>query len=764
MKPNPTFLYLFKSKYKFIQVLFFILSLSHTNISKADDNFDLPLGIHGIYGSPAPVEYQGELYLFNQDRDKTGYIEYRKKEGHSWSIPKRIPNIRTSKSPYAIVYNDLLYVFHEGKNNNGDIWYSTYDGTEWHPEVKMNKVGLSSSPALTVYHDTLYLFFKGRNRSNKIWYTYFDGEHWSKQKKLEHTNLRSSPSAVSFNDNIYLFHNGSINKGKLYYSVFDGTSWSNDSIIPQVSLSESPNAVVYDSLIYIFHQAENESGELMFSTYNGKEFSEDTYIDNVFISESPGAIVYNDELLIFHQYKDYKGYLWGLKKTPTSWTTDKPIVNFSFEDNNLLDKPLSSITIIGTHHSYISAPEFKENNQDESVLYQLNQGVRFIELNMEYGNPSYERGIAININFFPQMGSKDPLQALFEINKWLVENPNEILIIHLNTKVRYDDIKHLFTASGLYQRLYSYIEIDSTDITPRDILNTGKQVLLYGGELREMNSDIDSYFAKSATWEFRDIYSPGNNPVSYFNNPLYLIGMNYIKNIETGVGDKNKAKVVNEYYYLKSYFLDGWRGTLQRPFSFIIDFHNYGDLWEFLNEINTKYNSLKGTAVNNEGNTLEGITYTASYSSDLKEISSKAVSSFDFPVKQNETITITPHLKGYSFKPSSYTYINEDYKDDQFVFKAIEEQKKSTTNYYIEEGINPNPVDNYTIISFNNISTERATLEVFTIKGILIDVQSYNIDIGPQQIKYNTSNLNKGLYLFKFKFGNKYIYEKIVKS
>ena len=736
-----------------ITCIFFFLGILHCK----SDEFDVPLGKQGIFGSPSSVVFKGHLYIFYQDINEKGYIEYRFQDSDgTWFLPKRIPDTRTSTSPNAIVFNDTLYVFHQGMRKSGDIWYNTFDGENWSKDTKMNKVKLSESPGLVVFQKKLWLFFQGKGNQGIVWHTTYDGKKWSKQEKMKEVGITGSPSPVVFQNKLYLFNQSKDkdNSKKLKVSsTYDGKTWNYNAITPEIYLSESPKAVVYNEDLYIFYQDKDHSNKLKYFTINSSNrISKEKSINDVFMSAFPNAIVHNNQLKVFYQFGENKGYLWQVKKDLNGWNMAKPLINFSFNDRDYLDRKFGDLTLLGTHSSFIGPPVYKEdNNQEVSVLYQLNQGVRYIEMDL------YRYGLFLGIT---KPGGDIigliPNNRLNQISSWLRKNPNELLLIRINTDVDPKDVESLFKETDLYNLLFTEEGFDYPNKTPRDIINKGKQVLIFGksGVSKNINSGLEPYITKSSTWNMTKPYSEDTNPISLTDDPLYLLGMFYAQS-KHFIGNKDQASIINEYYYAESYLHYAWRQSQIKPMVVVADFTTYGDILEAIHHINNKYNSFSGKIRDESGNIIDSVTLKINYSIRNITETSLARNFFNVPIGMKEEVTITPSKEGYVFEPTTWSFINTVGTDLDITFTGkLLQQKESTASANIDE-IKPNPFVNNVSLSFNNDIASKVELEVYTINGTMIDKSSYMMGKGLQQLNYNTSSLSKGVYLFNIKTNGK---------
>ncbi|MFA8300836.1 MAG: T9SS type A sorting domain-containing protein [Hyphomicrobiales bacterium] len=735
-------------------------------------------GAHGITKSPSLVNYQNNLWAFYQGRYGNRKLEFRILKDGEWNLQSRVPGLEMTESPSAVVFNNKIYVYHQDNDHRGQLYCISYDGENWSKDTRIYDRALSFSPSAVSYHGKMYIFHRASKGRRELWYSTFDGNNWSKDEKppVKSTVLATeSPAAVVYKDKIYVFHKSGVNDNpELWYFTFDGNTWSEDRRVDNVMLLGSPAVTVYKDKIYLAHLGHSNTEEMYYTTFDGNTFTTDARINGPECGWTPGIGVYGDVLYNLFEYKQGKGYLWYIKNQDNKWGHAQIIDGFSFSRDGYMDKKFGTFTFPSTHNSFIAGSLFisGNNSHDELVPYQLAQGIRFIELDINKipfpFNANIEHSIAIEhgkIYGGTIFGQRNVRFGLEEITDFLKANPEELIILKLDSPsgVPYDELKYFFTKYGIYDRLYMGPRKDFQNMTPRDIIKTGKQILLIGGDTREMASGIEGLMNNSRTWGSADINNM--NPVcqntDVISKPLYIPAM-YGVTSNLGFGSKDRAAVINEYDWAKDYFLTGWRGSALRPTSFVWDYSTYGDVFEVIYEMNNYYNSVRGTAKDAAGNYLNNVQYTVSYSSDGKTVNAVARGKFDFPARQNETVTITPHLDGIVFSPAFYTYSNSSKSDAEVDFVGTPTQQLKSMKADSEEALGygfnvyPNPMSNQMNISVQNENPANGKLEVFDISGKSVLTQELGVvEKGNHELNINTSSLGQGAYVYRFTLGDK---------
>ena len=228
--------------------------------------------------------------------NSTGQLSYTICSGqNNWdsqlqpSLPNWGWNYLNSVIPAPVVFNGQLYVFFQGGQSNGTMWYiSSSNGTEWNggTATEVPNTGMSGSPSPVVFNDKLYVFHMGSGQDGKLYCNVMSSDGtWGGDTLLQTSYLGDdvwmwsgdnseyclSPSAVVFNGQIYCFYNeGTIGSegcnGYLYYVTLNGseslTGGTIDVTSPWIEFPDtqetfvymSPAAVVYNNQIYVFWQ------------------------------------------------------------------------------------------------------------------------------------------------------------------------------------------------------------------------------------------------------------------------------------------------------------------------------------------------------------------------------------------------------------------------------------------------------------------------------------------------------------------------------
>lgn len=743
-------------------------------------------GAHGLSESPSPVVYKDQLMVFYQGHQHNEKIEFRvlKPDGE-WSLQSQIPvPHRLSWAPSAVTYKDKVYIFYKGVDDATSLWYITYDGHSFSHERMVSGLGMTCSPGAVVFNDKLYVFHNGSGNSSQLWYSVFDGNKWENDKRVPNVGMYDSPAPVVYQNKIYVFHRSSNGKNQLFFTCFDGKTWAKDTKMGNAALVSAPSASVYEGEIYVTFQQWNGNKGMDILKFNGSTYRDFHAYPGIAMDYSPGSVVYRDAYYAFYNHTgNVGGYLWYWKKENGVGSFPAPPVDFSFVKEGLLDKKFGSFTIPATHNTYIAPPEFifTNNSHDEGAAYQLAQGVRFIELDINYSrfpfNQAVEHGIGIihgSVYGSSTFGQRNVQYALEELTSFLDKYKEEVVILKVDSPsgVVNSDLHYFFDKYGITNRVYTDRSRPITELTPRDILKAGKQILMIGHNIEDMACGLDGLLNYSIDWGGEVIMSqPQAKDRDKVAKPFYTPVM-YATKAPLGFGNPDLDRVMNEYNFVKDqYLLKGWRLSAMRPFSLIYDFSTYGDIMEVIHELNHFYNSVKAVAKDENGDLVDNVNYQVHYSSDNQSVSAVMDSEADFPARHGEVVTITPYKEGMAFSPSSYTYSNSTFEDGKIEFrattKATAADLKTIALENIDEGMDivaPNPFDDHVMFKLFLPEASSIQLQIFDLNGKCVKAESIDTrEKGMQEFRINTEGLDDGSYIYRCTAGQKILSGKLIK-
>jgi hypothetical protein len=586
--------------------------------------------------------------------------------------------------------------------------------------------------------------------------------------------MTNSPSAVVYGGKLYVFHHDSGNDGRIWYNVFNGTSWEGDKMVPNAWLKGSPNVVVYQNKIVIFHRAGGDSNDLWSIHFDGSSF-QNKKCEGIRLSCSPAAIVDGNSLRVFYQDHENKGYIKQSKLLSNwTWQKDLHLVNFHQKIGGFQHKKFKDFTLPSTHNSYTAPPLFigGNNNSSEYIPHQLDQGIRFIEVDPNYSFFPFNIGLERNVGVIhgkyygsSVFGQRNPTDVFREIKNWLDQNSSEMIILKIDSPsgVSYSDLKHFLQKSGLYNKLYT-AHADWAEMRPIDVINAGKQVVMFGTNTGDMASNMSGQMGNSVAWG-GDAPENQNPTINNKSKKLYVPAM-YCTTSPMGFGSTSESKIVNEYQFAKPYIMKGWRASARRPFAFVHDFSMFGDVMDVVYELNNCYNSIRGKVVDQDGNLISDVHFACHYSSDGKSVSLKTPGTFDFPVKQGETVSINITKSNYQFDQNAIAYHNANGQNLELVITATTPSAKSAKVSLNENGftISPNPFTNTTQFNYSLANSGNVSFCCYDTTGRIVGQKQLGYQkAGSHSFEWTPEKLDKGVYIVVMNLGNQQMKQRIVK-
>ena len=136
-------------------------------------------------------------------------------------------------------------------------------------------------------------------------------------------------------------------------------------------------------------------------------------------------------------------------------------------------RTINEITVPATHNSYNYAPKFQLPNANESVTEQLQNGVRGIELDPNY----LGKEIQVFHGAGSLMGAQPASEVLAEVLTFVQQNPSEIVVLKMQSKIPIPDLAALINRVGLSPYLYVRKKGEPVP-TSAELAQTNRRVLI----------------------------------------------------------------------------------------------------------------------------------------------------------------------------------------------------------------------------------------------------------------------------------------------
>ena len=321
-------------------------------------------------------------------------------------------------------------------------------------------------------------------------------------------------------------------------------------------------------------------------------------------------------------------------------------------------RTINEVTIPATHNSYNYAPRFRAPNVNESVTQQLQNGIRAIEL-----DPHYLRNqIKLFHGVRGLLGSQPAAEVLKEVLTFIQRHPTEVVVIKLNSTVPPPDLVKLMDRTGLSPYLYrggatpTYAELVRTN--RRILITNAPGVLTSRLRLCTTRWNLKS---PQALWPPREYAAPCAGDflslVAFATTPL-------------GTGSRAYAQQINNYPALLNLAETAWKLNGKKIWRLEVNFPDIGNVYRVADTLN-RWSIFKGEVRDQTGKVLPEVSWTNQYSLDPGRMNTTTHGRFSFPVKPNETVTMTPSHPDFVFRPASLALTNRRGLDMAHNFTAV---------------------------------------------------------------------------------------------
>jgi len=259
----------------------------------------------------------------------------------------------------------------------------------------------------------------------------------------------------------------------------------------------------------------------------------------------------------------------------------------------LCEKNYNEIVFACTHNAYNYATEkanFLLPNQNQSIEQQLKDGIRALMLDIYYADENIESDStslwlyhSLSIAGFASL--KDELQV---IHNFLIDEPNEVITLILESYVQFEHIEQAIFETGLSDFLYNP-SAEKPWITLQEMIDRNERLVILTDQ-KEMNAEswyiyvwdyaFETHFSNKARSDFSCNVNRGNavNDLFIFNH--------FITHPIIGTGLVDSAKVINQYDYLLNRILACESEVGKIPNFIAIDFYSEGNLLEVVKALN----------------------------------------------------------------------------------------------------------------------------------------------------------------------------------
>lgn len=332
---------------------------------------------------------------------------------------------------------------------------------------------------------------------------------------------------------------------------------------------------------------------------------------------------------------------------------------------NTSTKKINEVTIPATHNSFNHAPKFELPNVNESVSEQLENGVRALELDPNY----LGKEILLFHGLGGVLGTQPVSEVLAEVLAFLQQNPSEIVVIKMHSKVPSAELAALVDRAGLAPYLFALKKGEAIP-TPAELVKDNRRLLITnaGAKLSSRLSLCTTRWnlkSPEALWPPREHRREKDNLAPCKGDFFSVIA--FAVDAALGTGSLENARVINDYDALLNLTEMAWKLNGKKIWRIEVDFPDIGNVYKVADTLN-RWNILKGEVLH-QGEILPQVSWNCQYSQG-ETLETDTYGRFSFPMKPDETVTLTPSHPDFVFSPASVSITNTSRQDISKNFTA----------------------------------------------------------------------------------------------
>lgn len=254
----------------------------------------------------------------------------------------------------------------------------------------------------------------------------------------------------------------------------------------------------------------------------------------------------------------------------------------------LCSKRYDELVYIMTHNSHAHLPVFSvaNANQGQTVTQQLADGVRALNFKTYYTDDAACGPMDVYVyHGFPFLGCITFRSVLLEAKQFMVDNPHDILTIHIEGSASVAQMYDVFEEVGLTE--YFHVQtLGQPWPTLGEMITSGKRLVVFTD--RNNNDDVVGFHH---SWSFMvdndyDAQKYSDFNCEWFrgdpNGGLYLFN-HFITRLSP---QPDSARVINAYDKLMTRINECHTYKGRWPTFLHLDFYEYGDALQIVDELN----------------------------------------------------------------------------------------------------------------------------------------------------------------------------------
>ena len=249
--------------------------------------------------------------------------------------------------------------------------------------------------------------------------------------------------------------------------------------------------------------------------------------------------------------------------------------------SQLCERTLDTVAFAATHNSMSSAEdEWVPPNHKYAIPTQLSDGVRGLNLDTYMWE-----GQAYLCHGFCELGAKPLVDTFIEIETFLQENPNNVIVITFQASISAEETMDTFVQAGLENRLYHHV-VGEPWPTLKTLIQKEKQVVAFGSN---DGGNLDGYLAQWTHWVDSPYEAQGIEDFACIPNrgdfqTATLYNVNHF--ISRPIALESFAQEGNINPVLSDHVFSCWEETGIFPNQVLVDFYSIGDLFVVVDALN----------------------------------------------------------------------------------------------------------------------------------------------------------------------------------
>jgi hypothetical protein len=254
----------------------------------------------------------------------------------------------------------------------------------------------------------------------------------------------------------------------------------------------------------------------------------------------------------------------------------------------LCGKKYDELTYVMTHNSHAHLPVFSplNANQGQTVTQQLQDGVRALNFKTYYTADAACGAQDVYVyHGFSQLGCITFSSVLQEAKQFLVDNPHDILTIHIEGSASVAQMYAVFQSVGLTE--YFHVQtLGQPWPTLQEMIASGKRLVVFTD--RNNNDDVVGFHH---SWSYMVDNDYDAQKLSDFNCDWYRGdpngGLYLFNHFITRISPQpDSARVINAYDVLMGRINECHDFQGRYPTFLHLDFYEYGDALRVVDELN----------------------------------------------------------------------------------------------------------------------------------------------------------------------------------